>query len=91
MGANPGRVATWDPLVNHLYRRLNNWGNNYISLGGRIVLLNSVLNAIPIFFLAFLKMPVKMRRKIERIQREFIWGGVGGGRKINWVRWSLVC
>lgn len=26
-----------------------------------------------------------------RIQREFLWGGVRGGRKINWVRWKLVC
>ena len=25
-----------------------------------------------------------------RIQRELLWGGVGGGRKINWVEWSKV-
>lgn len=30
-------------------------GNKYVSLGGRIVLLNSVLNAMPIFYLSFLK------------------------------------
>lgn len=29
--------------------KLNSWGNTYISLGGRIVLLNSVLNSVPIF------------------------------------------
>jgi hypothetical protein len=26
-----------------------------------------------------------------RIQREFLWGGVNGGRKISWVKWSVVC
>lgn len=36
-------------------------------------------------------MPVKVLKKIVRIQREFIWGGVEGGRKINWVKWSSVC
>lgn len=36
-------------------------------------------------------MPVKVLKNIVRIQREFLWGGVGGGRKINWVKWSLVC
>ena len=26
-----------------------------------------------------------------RIQREFLWGSVGGGKKISWVKWDLVC
>ena len=38
--------------------RLNFWGHKYISFGGRIVLLNSVLNSIPIFYLTFMKMSV---------------------------------
>lgn len=36
-------------------------------------------------------MPVKVWKNIVGIQREFLWSGVGGGRKINWVKWSLVC
>lgn len=38
-----------------------------------------------------MKMPVKVWREIVRIQREFLWGGVEGGRKIAWVKWSKVC
>jgi len=53
-----------------------------VSLGGRIVLLNSVLNAIPIFFLSFLKIPAKVVRMMIYIQRDFFWGVVGGGQKI---------
>lgn len=55
------------------------------------MLLNAVLNSIPIFYLSFMKMPSTVWRKIVKVQREFLWGGVGGGRKINWVKWSLVC
>jgi len=44
-------------------------GHNYISLGGRVVLINSVLNSIPIFFLSFLKMPIAVWKKVVRIQR----------------------
>jgi len=91
VGGNPGRISTWDPLLEHLSKKLNSWGNKYISLGGRIVLINSILNAIPIFHLSFFKMPVEVGKKIVRIQREFLWGGVAGGRKINWVNWNLVC
>jgi hypothetical protein len=68
-------------VLDRIKAKLNSWGNRYISLGGRIVLLNSVLNSVPIFYLSFLKMPVKVIKKVEAIQRNFLWGGVGGGRR----------
>jgi hypothetical protein len=91
VGANHRRSVTWDPLIAHLRKRLNTWGNRHVSLGGRIVLLNSVLNAIPIFFLSFMKVPAVVLKQIIRIQREFLWGGPSGGRKISWVSWKEVC
>jgi hypothetical protein len=91
VGASHRRSSTWDPLINQLRRRLNLWGNRHVSLGGRIVLMNSVLNAIPIFYLSFMKLPAIVLRKIIRIQREFLWGGLRGGRKISWVSWKEVC
>jgi len=56
--ANSEKVAMWEPLLEHLTRRLNTWGNKCISLAGRIVFLNSVLNSIPIFYLSFSKIPI---------------------------------
>jgi hypothetical protein len=78
-------------MVECLRNRLQGWKNRYVSLGGRIVLINSVLNSIPIFYLSFLKIPVVVLKKIIRIQREFLWGGTKGGRRISWVKWSEVC
>jgi len=77
--------------LEHVTSRLNSWGNKFLSFGGRIVLLNSVLNAIPIFYLSFLRMSMKVWKRLVRIQREFLWGGVGGGKKNSWVKWSKVC
>ncbi|GAU51294.1 hypothetical protein TSUD_240270 [Trifolium subterraneum] len=36
-------------------------------------------------------MPTVIIKNIVRIQREFLWGGVKGGRKISWVSWKEVC
>jgi len=91
VGANGRILPTWEPFVDLMNRKLNAWGHKYISFRGRIVLLNSVLNSIPIFYLSFIKMPVKVWRNVVRIQREFLWGGVGGGKKINWVKWETIC
>jgi hypothetical protein len=63
-GENSNSDSTWDPLLDHLRMRLFSWRNKHISLGGRIVLINAVLNAIPIFHLSFLKMPNKVWKKV---------------------------
>lgn len=78
VGANPRKVETWEPMVDQLRRRLLSWGNRYISLGGRIVPLNSVLNSIPIFYLSFLKMPAKVVKMVVALQRNFLGGGGEG-------------
>jgi hypothetical protein len=57
VGANPRKEATWDPVVAVLQKRLHSWHNRFVSLGGRVILINSVLAAIPVFYLSFMKMP----------------------------------
>ncbi|PNX67524.1 ribonuclease H, partial [Trifolium pratense] len=91
VGANPRRATTWEPLLASLRNRLGAWGNKYVSLGGRITFLNSVLNAIPIFYLSYMKMPILIWKKIRRIQREFLWGGCRGTKRVNWIKWDTVC
>jgi hypothetical protein len=62
-----------------------------VSLGGRVILINSVLAAIPVFYLSFLKMPTRVWKKIVAIQRNFLWGGSSNKSKIAWVKWSDLC
>jgi hypothetical protein len=72
VGSNPRLASTWAPMVDTLKRRLGSWGNKYVSLGGRIVLINAVLSSIPIFFLSYMKMPTKIWKEVVTIQRNFL-------------------
>jgi len=80
VGANPRLDKTWQPLIKLLTSRLESWGNKYVNLGGRVVLLNCVLNAIPIFYMSVMKMPVRCGRRLF-VFRESAFGvgsrGVG--------------
>ena len=78
VGANVRKLSTWEPLLEHRRGKLNSCGNKYISLGGRIVLLNSMLKSIPIFYLSFLKMPMKVVKEVVGIQRKILWGWCEG-------------
>jgi hypothetical protein len=86
VGANPRSFSMWQPMLETLKRRLGSWGNKYVSLGGRIVLINAVLSSIPIFFLSYMKMPVKVWKEVVSIQRNFLWGGLTKKRRISWVK-----
>ncbi|GAU29820.1 hypothetical protein TSUD_223660 [Trifolium subterraneum] len=66
-------------------------GTNILAWGGRIVLINAVLGAILIFFLSYMRMPLKVWREVVRIQRNFLWGGLTKRRRINWVKWEDLC
>lgn len=44
------RLSTWKPLLDSLVTRLSSWSNRFVSLDGRVIVLNSVLNYIQIFF-----------------------------------------
>jgi hypothetical protein len=55
------------------------------------VLINAVLNSLPIFFLSYMRMPVKVWREVVKIQRNFLWGGLVQRRRICWVKWSAIC
>lgn len=62
-----------------------------MSIGGRITLINSVLSALPLYFFSFFKAPKKVIKEINRLQRQFLWGGRDEQRKISWVKWDDVC
>ncbi|KAF1881927.1 hypothetical protein Lal_00038571 [Lupinus albus] len=55
VGANPRGYATWKSVVDSLARRVASWKCRYISFGGRLVFLSSVVTSIPIFMLSLYK------------------------------------
>lgn len=76
VGANMRKERTWEPLIQHISNRLGSWRNRFVSLGGRVVRIDLILNSIPIFYLSFIKSPSSVWKRIMRIQT-FGWG-VGG-------------
>jgi hypothetical protein len=71
VGAKIRREATWEPLMNSLRKRLGSWKNRFLSLEGRITLLNSILNAIPIFIFLSSKSRSKFGRKFVVFNENF--------------------
>ena len=69
---------------------MDGWKKAFLSLGERITLIQSCLSHIPNYFLSLFKIPVSIASKIEKMQRDFLWSGVGEGKKDHLIRWEVV-
>ena len=75
-------------------RTLIAWKRQYISKGGRLTLIRSTLSNLPIYLLSLFQFPKGVKCRLEKIQRDFLWG-VGEGvssetMKIPLVNWRTV-
>ena len=60
-------------------------------MGGRVTLIKSVLSSIPIYFLSCFHCLKTVLRRIERIQRDFLWNDSIEKKKYHLVEWENVC
>ncbi|GAU17962.1 hypothetical protein TSUD_330870 [Trifolium subterraneum] len=55
IGGDPRRLSFWEPVLNCIQNRLSGWRSRFISFGGRLILLKSVLTYLPVYALSFFK------------------------------------
>ncbi|KAK8604824.1 hypothetical protein V6N13_082293 [Hibiscus sabdariffa] len=80
----------WRPVLENFRQRLEGWKGKLLSFGGRITLLRSVCNNLPVYFMSLFCMPVEVAKTFERMMASFLWGNKTN-RSIHWVRWKDVC
>jgi hypothetical protein len=77
------RNISWDSLLIFITNYLINWTFLSLNLPAKIVLLKSVLQAIPTYLFSALASPKLVIRKIRNMQRNFLWHGHNLNKK--WV------
>ncbi|KAK9055104.1 hypothetical protein SSX86_026184 [Deinandra increscens subsp. villosa] len=86
VGSNMKRIKSWKSVVDVFENRLSLWKAKHLSIGGRLVLIKSVLDSLPIYYFSIYKAPKKVLAKLESIRMNFLWGGSLNKSKIHWVR-----
>jgi hypothetical protein len=54
-------------------KKLNSWKGKLLSVGGRLVLINSILTSMVLFMLSFFHVPRGVLEKIEYFRSRFFW------------------
>lgn len=74
-----------------LEHRFASWKKLYFSKGGKVALIKSTLSNLPMYFMSPFPLPMGVANRIEKLYRDFLWGGLGNEFKYYLVSWSKVC
>ncbi|QHO54257.1 Putative ribonuclease H protein [Arachis hypogaea] len=90
LGANPRLVKTWKPIIEKVEEKLSLWKAKVLNKAGKLILIKSVLNSLPVYYLSLYKMPKAVAAKLISLQRRFPWSKEDGRQDMALVKWELV-
>lgn len=56
-----------------------------------MTLIESTLSSLPTYFMSLFLIPASVAKKLEKLQRDFLWAGLGDEQKMNLVNWETIC
>ncbi|KAL6218309.1 hypothetical protein ACLB2K_011523 [Fragaria x ananassa] len=82
---------TYEGIFVRIQSRLASWKCKTLSMAGRLTLVQSVTSSIPIYSMQTVKFPVSLCERIDKLNRDFIWGDNNEKKRVHLVNWETVC
>lgn len=94
IGVSTRSIKFWDPLLSKVKNKLVSWKCDNVSMAGKLVLLRSSVDSLPLYWLNLHKLPSTVTSKLEAFWRQFFWGSrlVEGNRKdkMHLLKWDNI-
>jgi len=65
--------SEWSKVEECFEKKLSCWKAKYLSYGGSLVLLNSVLSSLPIFMMSFFEIPKGVLKNLDHFRSRFFF------------------
>ncbi|GJX02266.1 RNA-directed DNA polymerase, eukaryota, partial [Tanacetum coccineum] len=88
VGGDMNKIQSWKDIIDRIRRRLSRWKMKMLSIGGRLMLIKSVLGSMPIFHMSMFKVPAGVIQILESLRSKFFNGHESSGKKASWVQWK---
>lgn len=73
----------WNGVVEKCEKKLVNWKNQYLPWGGRLTLVNSVLDALPSYMMSVFPIPASVLKRLDAVRRNFLLKGSEDKKKFT--------
>jgi hypothetical protein len=84
------RAADWDWLVTRVSNKINLWCNRWLSLGGRYILVKSVLEGQNVYWMSMEALPRIILNRIRKLMFQFLWTGHSEAQQYHLCRWEIL-
>ena len=64
--------SMWNLVVERVEKKLPVWKTQYLSIGGRVTLIKSVLSNLPVYYFCLFKCLASIIKRLEGLEREFL-------------------
>lgn len=85
------RRAVWDWLLHKVDHRISSWAVRWLSIGGRLVLAQSVLQSLPTYWFGLRWLPSSILKGLQSRLFHFLWSGKAKVRKWHLSSWYSLC
>ncbi|XP_020677838.1 uncharacterized protein LOC110096301 [Dendrobium catenatum] len=91
MSLNRLKMADFQETMSNVMDKLNSWSKKSLSLGGKMILIDSSLLSMPNFLITDSIVPKRVLHVLEKICRSFIWHKNDGTNGKHYVAWGDIC
>ena len=84
-------VQDYLPFVEKIRKRMKSWTGRFLSHGGRLQLIKSVITSLTNFWMQAFRLPSSCLKDVERLCSAFLWSGPELKTSKAKIRWEDVC
>ncbi|PKI44750.1 hypothetical protein CRG98_034859 [Punica granatum] len=89
IGLSPRKERDFNFVVEKVRTNLAGWKASMLSMAGRVLLINTTCAATPSYFMQCSRLLQSTLSKLDRLNRDFLWGSTSTKRKIHLVSWEV--
>jgi hypothetical protein len=78
-------------MEERLEKWLSSWKGKLLSIGGILVLVNSVLSNVGLYMISFFQVSKGVLNRLDYFHSHFFWQGDSEKKKYWLTRWNIVC
>ncbi|XP_042000002.1 uncharacterized protein LOC121749503 [Salvia splendens] len=71
--------------------RILGWAHRHLSFGGRLTLIKSTLEAVPLHIFQAIEPTGGALKQLDQQMARFFWGSTNEKKKTQWIGWDQIC
>jgi hypothetical protein len=84
------KVTDWHWILIKFEKRITHWCNRWLSLGGRFVLIKSVLESQAVYWMALAAIPGTILKRIRQLIFSFLWTSGSANKHLHLCHWESI-